>query len=77
MLSSRAIGPISQVAGLLAQYHNAATAMTSLNEIMARPTENEEEVIKLAAPYLKAILNFVSELPDPGRKIASFIRRQL
>lgn len=58
MLSSRAIGPISQVAGLLAQYHNAATAMTSLNEIMARPTENESRSNQISRPVFKGDIEF-------------------
>ncbi len=39
MLSSRAMAPISQVAGLLTQYHNAATALKSLDEILQQPVE--------------------------------------
>lgn len=58
MLSSRAIAPITQVAGLLAQYHNAATAMTSLDEIMARPTENESRNNQISRPVLKGDIEF-------------------
>lgn len=43
MLSGRALGPLSQVAGLLTQYHNAATALTSLNQMMERPVERPED----------------------------------
>ncbi|WP_370277733.1 type I secretion system permease/ATPase [Pontibacterium sp.] len=39
MLCNRAMAPISQVAGLLTQYHNARTALTALNEIMDLPVE--------------------------------------
>ena len=39
MLSSRAMAPIGQVAGLLTQYHNAATALKSLDEILQQPVE--------------------------------------
>lgn len=39
MLSNRAMAPISQVAGLLTQYHNARTALTALNEVMDKPVE--------------------------------------
>lgn len=42
MLSSRAMAPISQVAGLLTQYHHATTAFHSLNEILAQPAERPE-----------------------------------
>ncbi|MCB1960832.1 MAG: type I secretion system permease/ATPase [Rhodocyclaceae bacterium] len=43
MLSSRALAPISQVAGLLTQYHNASTALGSLNDILSRPVERPED----------------------------------
>ncbi|MBT0962442.1 type I secretion system permease/ATPase [Denitromonas iodatirespirans] len=43
MLSSRALAPIGQVAGLLTQYHNAATALTSLDEILSRPVERPDD----------------------------------
>lgn len=43
MLSGRALGPLSQVAGLLTQYHNAATALTSLNQMMERPVERPDD----------------------------------
>lgn len=39
MLSSRAMAPIGQVAGLLTQYHNAATALQSLDGILQQPVE--------------------------------------
>lgn len=39
LLSSRAMGPISQAAGLLAQYHHAETAKNTLDEIMQLPSE--------------------------------------
>ncbi len=42
MLSSRAMAPISQVAGLLTQYHHATTAFKSLNEILANPVERPD-----------------------------------
>lgn len=39
MLSGRAMAPFGQVAGLLGQYHNARTAMATLEEIMKQPVE--------------------------------------
>ena len=41
LLSSRAMAPVSQAAGLLAQYHQAATALRTLDDIMALPQERE------------------------------------
>lgn len=42
MLSSRAMAPIGQVAGLLIQYHNASTALESLDQMMQREVERPE-----------------------------------
>lgn len=39
LLSSRAMAPVSQIAGLLAQYHQAATAYRALDDIMQSPLE--------------------------------------
>ena len=39
LLSSRAMGPIGQSAAVLAQFHHAAIAMHSLNEIMEKDVE--------------------------------------
>ncbi len=43
MLAGRALAPIAQSAGLMTQYHNATTALTSLNEVMSRPVERPAE----------------------------------
>lgn len=43
MLSSRAMAPISQIAGLLTQYHHAITAFKSLSDILANPVERPED----------------------------------
>nr|WP_297459342.1 type I secretion system permease/ATPase [uncultured Halomonas sp.] len=42
LLSSRAMAPISQAAALMAQYHNASTALESLGEVMEKPEERSE-----------------------------------
>ena len=43
MLSSRAMAPVSQVAGLLIQYHNASTALESLDQMMKREVERPDD----------------------------------
>lgn len=43
MLAGRALAPIAQSAGLMTQYHNAVTALTSLNEVMSKPVERPQE----------------------------------
>ncbi len=41
MLASRVLAPISQTAGLMAQYHQADTALEALDKVMATPVERE------------------------------------
>lgn len=42
-LSSRALAPLGQVAGLMTQYHNAATALSSLESIMGKKVERPDD----------------------------------
>lgn len=58
MLASRAMAPVGQVAGLLVQYHTAATALTSLNEMMARDVERPEDSNFISRGRLKGALEF-------------------
>lgn len=53
MLSGRTLAPLAQVAGLLTQYHNAATAMTSLNQLMAREVERPPHANFIARQHLR------------------------
>jgi len=43
MLAGRALAPVSQSAGLMTQYHNATTALTSLDDVMNQPVERPDE----------------------------------
>jgi ATP-binding cassette subfamily C protein LapB len=58
MLASRAMAPIGQVAGLLVQYHTAATALTSLNEMMAREVERPKDSNFISRGRLKGTIDF-------------------
>lgn len=58
LLSSRAMAPVSQAAGLLAQYHQAATALQALDEIMQRPVERPEGKQWVQRPVLKGDIEF-------------------
>lgn len=42
MLSSRAMAPFGQVAGLITSWHNARIALKTLDEVMAKPMERAE-----------------------------------
>ena len=58
MLASRALVPIAQTAGLLTQYHNAATALTSLDEIMHREVERPLDAKFLSRPAFNGNIEF-------------------
>ncbi|PPC81001.1 MAG: type I secretion system permease/ATPase [Methylotenera sp.] len=58
MLASRALVPIAQTAGLLTQYHNAATSLTSLDEIMQRPVERPTDSTFLSRPAFNGDIEF-------------------
>ena len=58
MLSSRALVPISQTAGLLTQYHTASTSLQSLDEIMNKPVEREQDANFLSRPTFRGDIEF-------------------
>lgn len=58
MLASRAMAPVGQVAGLLVQYHTADTALTSLNEMMARDVERPADSNFISRGRLKGAIEF-------------------
>lgn len=58
MLASRAMAPVGQVAGLLVQYHIAATALTSLNEMMQRDAERPADAAFISRGRLQGSIDF-------------------
>lgn len=58
MLASRALVPVAQTAGLLTQYHNAATSLNSLDEIMQRPVERPVDSTFLSRPVFNGDIEF-------------------
>ncbi len=58
MLSSRALVPISQTAGLLTQYHTASTSLQSLDDIMNKPVEREQDANFLSRPTFRGDIEF-------------------
>ncbi len=57
-LTSRGLAPISQMANLLTQYHNAATSLKSLDEVMSRPDERGADVHFLSRPAFRGEIEF-------------------
>jgi len=62
MLSGRALAPLSQVAGLAIRYQQAKVAYRSMDQLMATPTERDEERDYLAGHTLSGGI----ELRDIG-----------
>ena len=58
MLASRAMAPVGQVAGLLVQYHTAATALTSLDEMMKKDVERPADTNFISRGRLKGSIEF-------------------
>lgn len=58
MLASRALSPISQAAGLMTQYHNASTALESLENIMSNPVERPQDAGFLARSSFRGDIEF-------------------
>ncbi len=58
LLSSRAMAPVSQAAALLAQYHQSATALQSLNGVMERPVERPEGKAFVSRPVIRGEIRF-------------------
>jgi ATP-binding cassette, subfamily C, bacterial LapB len=62
ILSSRAIAPLAQVAGLAVRFQQSKAAMESLSKLMERPTEHDPEVAYLNNPTITGAI----ELRDVG-----------
>lgn len=58
ILSRLAMAPFGPIAGLMAQYNNAATAMASLDEIMDSPQEHDESINFLSRENFKGDIEF-------------------
>ncbi len=58
MLASRALAPVAQTAGLLTQYHTAATSLKSLDEIMHREVERPADATFLSRPSFQGDIEF-------------------
>ena len=67
MLASRAVAPLGQMVGLLMQYHNAKTSLTSLEEIMKKPVERPADANFVHRPELRGDIEFAKvDFSYPG-----------
>ncbi|WP_246007415.1 type I secretion system permease/ATPase [Halomonas nitroreducens] len=58
LLSSRAMAPVSQAAALLAQYHQSATALQSLEGVMQLPVERPDGQRFIDRPVIRGDIRF-------------------
>ena len=58
LLSSRAMAPISRAASLLTHYHQAETALNTLDRVMEKPTEREDESSFISRPAFQGAIEF-------------------
>jgi ATP-binding cassette, subfamily C, bacterial LapB len=72
MLSARVMGPISQTAALLMQYHHAATALNNLNTIMNKPVDRPQGAHWISRPRLHGSIEFKQvsfQYPNDTREV--------
>ena len=58
LLTGRVLAPLSQIAGLLTRWHQARTALASIDRIMTLPVERDVERGYLSRPRLKGSIEF-------------------
>lgn len=58
MLTSRAMAPLGQGSALLTHYHNARSALNSLNDVMGKPMERPQDRQLIALGSLRGELEF-------------------
>ena len=72
MLASRAVAPLGQMVGLLMQYHNAKTSLSSLDEVMKKPVERPADAAFIHRPELRGDIEFDKvEFSYPGSPVAA------
>lgn len=58
MIASRCLAPLSQVAGLMMQFHHARVSLESIDHYMRMPVEHERSQEYVARPRLQGALEF-------------------
>lgn len=75
MLSSRALAPFSQIAGLLTQYQNAAMALSSLDKVVGQTVERPEEASFVRRERVKGEIEFSNvSFAYPGEHAPEVLR---
>lgn len=70
ILAGRAMAPLGQVAAVLTRYHQARTALDTLNGIMGLPVERPAERIFVHRPTIRGAIEFKNvTFSYPGQKL--------
>ncbi|MCS7267634.1 MAG: type I secretion system permease/ATPase [Geminicoccaceae bacterium] len=70
ILAGRAMAPLGQVAAVLTRYHQAKTALDTLDAIMRLPSERPAERVFVHRPVLKGAIEFKNvTFTYPGQKL--------
>ena len=80
MLSSRTVGPMGQIAGLITSFEQTKTAFTSLDELMQKPVERPEGKIYVHRPGLEGSIQFRDldfSYPESPKKALSGINLKI
>lgn len=72
MLTSRAMAPLGQIAGLIVRFHQSWTSLKGLNRLMALPSERPIGKEFLRRPYVHGEIEFRNvSFSYPGSKMAA------
>jgi ATP-binding cassette subfamily C protein LapB len=75
LLTGRALAPLSQVASLMTRYHQARTALASIDRIMQLPLERPRDHEFVSRPRLKGGIEFADvSFSYPGQQVAALNR---
>ena len=80
MLSSRTVGPMGQIAGLITSFEQTKTAFTSLDELMQKPVERPEGKTYVHRPGLEGSIQFRDldfSYPESPKKALSGINLKI
>ena len=58
LLTSRVLAPMGQVAGLMVNYQQTQTALTSLDQIVQKPQERDDDKAFVQRPYFEGAIQF-------------------
>ena len=75
LLTGRVLAPLSQIASLITRYHQARTALTSIDRIMTQPVERPHGQEFVSRPRLKGGIEFREvTFAYPGQEVAALNR---